>query len=96
MEPPTFVNCPTEALELDYLEPAVFTPPESLDNSGAVKAVVVDKEFMPGDLVTDSLSITYSVTDYSGITDTCQINIVRKGMNICVYIYHMMLLLFSG
>ena len=65
---------------MEYLQPASFTQPTVLDNSGALKSFEVNRPFKSGDLVTGDVTIVYTGMDYAGQVQSCDIVIERKGI----------------
>ena len=68
-----FSNCQDATLPPAPLYSTVdITTPIATDNSGSVASITVDPStFLPGQPLPFDLNVTYTVTDWAGLTETC-------------------------
>lgn len=80
VEPPTFVNCPSDVVFVSRFEAANFSVPTAQDNAGGVASITVNPAyFYPTQPIDTDLTVVYTVTDHAGLTADCVISIVVKG-----------------
>ena len=73
-----FENCPSEELFVDKLTAPGFPTPNATDNTG-VKTLVTDvATFDPSHIITASVTVTYTATDFNNNQATCVVKITVR------------------
>ncbi|KAK3789280.1 hypothetical protein RRG08_001670 [Elysia crispata] len=78
VEDPTFLDCPINntVVVVPRYSAAAFNIPTPADNSGLWAELTVDPAyFFPQQPIADDITVIYTVTDYSGLSGSCFINI---------------------
>jgi len=86
-----FINCEDEDRSgiLRYSEVDIVSP-AATDNSGSWAELTVDPPyFVSGQALADDLTVTYTVRDFEGLTDTCvkHFFVLGKVPDMYVYVY---------